>query len=84
MDKPIPAFYACYLLRSTIRHASLYIGSTPKPVRRLKQHTGESKGGAAKTSKDSLRPWEMTCLVTGFPSKVAALQFECVHSHSSL
>ncbi|ATY63054.1 GIY-YIG catalytic domain containing [Cordyceps militaris] len=76
LHKPLPALYTVYVLRSTIRHASLYIGSTPNPPRRLKQHNGETKGGAARTARDKLRPWEMVALVSGFPSAVAALKFE--------
>lgn len=79
-SKPIPALYVVYILRSTVRHKSLYIGSTPNPPRRLKQHNGETKGGATRTAKRHLRPWEMVAVVSGFPGLVAALQFECVHT----
>jgi len=73
---PIRSFYCVYLLRSLRKVASNYIGSTPDPRRRLAQHNGEAKGGAFKTS--SFRPWEMVCVVTGFPSQMAALHFEYV------
>ncbi|CAL5871305.1 uncharacterized protein PFLUO_LOCUS5555 [Penicillium psychrofluorescens] len=80
-SRPIPAYYCCYLLRSTVRHASLYIGSTPSPSRRLAQHNGQAKGGAKRTAKDKLQPWEMVLVVEGFMSRVGALQFEWAWQH---
>ncbi|KAF3407343.1 Structure-specific endonuclease subunit slx1 [Talaromyces pinophilus] len=79
--KPIPAFYCCYLLRSAKRPGCLYIGSTPDPARRLEQHNGFSKGGAKRTERDALRPWEMVTIIEGFTSRTGALQFEWSWQH---
>ncbi|CAO3677183.1 unnamed protein product [Rhizopus stolonifer] len=69
-------FYCCYLIRSLKEghQNKVYIGSTPNPIRRLRQHNGEITQGAYKTRKH--RPWEVVMIIYGFPTKAHALQFE--------
>ncbi|KAK4329729.1 Structure-specific endonuclease subunit SLX1 [Rhodotorula toruloides] len=76
LNHSIPPFYACYLLKSyNVKRPNMtYIGSTPDPPRRFKQHMGDRIGGALQTRFG--RPWEMEAIVHGFPSKLQALQFE--------
>lgn len=78
---PANRLFACYLLVSLKpltpprKNPPTYVGYTTNPPRRLRQHNGDlSRGGAYRTSRH--RPWRMVALIHGFPSSVAALQFE--------
>ena len=72
--------HVCYLLCSET-NGRTYIGYTLDPTRRLRQHNGEIKGGAKKTTRS--RPWRMVCVVGGFPDQGAALRFEWRWQHTA-
>lgn len=57
---------------------STYIGATVDLNRRLRQHNGEIKGGAKRTTSkvSSHKTWNRVCYVSQFPDWSATLQFE--------
>jgi len=67
--------FHCYLLESlNPKSKQTYIGFTIDPKNRLRQHNGNIKNGALRTSRN--RPWRMIIIVSGFTGHQQALQFE--------
>ncbi|AYV85910.1 MAG: structure-specific endonuclease subunit [Solivirus sp.] len=68
--------YNVYFLQSTTSNKT-YVGYTNNPFRRIKEHN-EGKGKGAKRTKGN--QWRIVCVISGFPTTRAALQFEfCWH-----
>ena len=57
-----------------------YAGVSPDPVQRLRKHNGEIKGGAKYTISKG-PGWKHVCIVSGFQTKIQALQFEWAVKH---
>lgn len=62
--------YHVYLLHSDKK---TYIGMTDDPLHRLRQHNREIAGGARATAGQK---WKHVCVLSGFPTRRSALQFE--------
>ena len=58
-----------------------YAGVSPDPIRRLRQHNGEIKGGAKYTTSKG-PGWTHICLVKGFQDKIQSMQFEWAVKHA--
>lgn len=74
IERTIEGMYV-YCLATVETPLRTYIGATVDLERRLRQHNGELKGGARRTSA---RPggWYRVCYVSGFKTWQEALQFE--------
>lgn len=68
--------WCCYIIQNG---RATYVGVSPDPMRRLRQHNGEICGGAKYTT--SRGPgWKHICIVSGF-DKISSLQFEWAVKH---
>ena len=68
----------CYILKNDYypHQRRTYNGFTNNPIRRIRQHNPEIKGGALYTKKFGNKQWEYIALVSGFPNSRNALQCE--------
>ena len=71
----MPFFSYCLIREDS---GASYVGATVDMEHRLRQHNGSIKGGAISTTSALKKghSWEILCLVSGFPTWNAALQFE--------
>jgi predicted GIY-YIG superfamily endonuclease len=68
----------CYILRNTHQPDinRTYNGYTNNPIKRIRQHNQEIKGGAVYTKQWGGKSWEFCAILKGFPDHQNALQCE--------
>jgi len=81
MDKP----WFVYVIQSQLTRPGgkpgfYYVGATTDPLRRLRQHNGEIKGGGRFTSQH--RPWKLKAVFGLYENRSEALKAEYALKHS--
>ena len=71
-----PDVWSCYIIANG---RCSYVGVSPRPERRLRQHNCELTGGA-KYTRSKGPDWSFVCIVSGF-DKISSLQFEWAVKH---
>ena len=79
-DKSIPKDEDKWVFYIIHNKGCTYAGVSPDPVKRLRKHNGEINGGAKYTLSKG-PGWEHVCLISGFQTKIQALQFEWASKH---
>ena len=69
--------WVCYLIANG---GYTYVGVSPTPEKRLRQHNGEIKGGAKYTTSKG-NGWKYACHISGFKSKNDVLKIEWAIKH---
>lgn len=75
--------YYCYILHNTFEpdKNKTYNGYTINPIKRLRQHNQEIKGGAKYTAKWGNKSWKIYVVIKGFPDVHNAMQCEWKIKH---
>lgn len=69
--------YCFYLIKNG---KYTYAGISNDPVKRLRQHNSEIKGGAKYTTSKT-NEWKHVCIIKGFQDKSQAMKFEWAVKH---
>ena len=68
-----PGQWFVYVIRS-LQTGHFYVGSSVDPLRRLRQHNGEIRGGAKYTTKRG--PWVLVKIEGPYPNRSSAFRSE--------
>jgi len=69
--------WVCYIIENS---GYTYVGVSNNAEKRLRAHNGEIRGGAKYTTSKG-KGWKHICIISGFPTKIESILFECALKH---